>query len=354
MKKTIPKKVRQFIDNNVYEESLKRIEHIYNTFDTLVVLFSGGKDSLVTLHLVKEVLNAHGINRVNVVFRDEELIPDEVINFVNIYRKKDWVRMLYFAVPLESQIHILGETKTYIQWDENRKHIRPKPNHAITSKDIFNQYKMDSYTASFYKGKIALINGIRAAESITRYGACMSKVNENYINNTASNIGNVRLCKPIFDWQENDVFKYLYDKGMKYCSIYDKQMWNQEQLRVATPLVSENARRFYKLKTLDPILYQQIIDIFPDTQLQDKYWNQMDGDKLKNKYSKNLHTVLDYIKDHIRDGKQKSKAIKQFKKAVVMHRNDPNGYPIEHIFTYFRTGAYKRNLYVKSTWINNE
>jgi predicted phosphoadenosine phosphosulfate sulfurtransferase len=350
MKKTIPKKVRQFIDNDVYTESLKRIEHIYNTFDTLVVLFSGGKDSLVTLHLVKEVLNKHGVNRVNVVFRDEEIIPNTVIDFVNEYRKKEWIDMNYFAVPLMSQIHILGETKNYIQWDASRQHVRKIPDHAIKSDKVYNQYKMDAYTASFYKGKIALVNGIRAAESITRYGACMSKVNENYINNTASNIGSVRLCKPIFDWQENDVFKYLHDHQIKYCTIYDRQMWNQEQLRVATPLVSENAKRFYKLKTLDPVLYEQILDIFPKANLQDRYWNQIDMNIIKNKYGKTLHTVLDYIKDYIKDPKQRNKAIKQFKKAVVMHRNDPDGYPIDHVLTYFRTGAYKRNLYVKDTW----
>ena len=45
---------------------------------------------------------------VNVVFRDEELIPDEVIDFVNKYRQEPWVQMLWFAVPLASTKYVMG------------------------------------------------------------------------------------------------------------------------------------------------------------------------------------------------------------------------------------------------------
>ena len=48
------KKIKKYIDANVYEEAKLRIAHIFDTFDTIVVLFSGGKDSLATMHLVKE------------------------------------------------------------------------------------------------------------------------------------------------------------------------------------------------------------------------------------------------------------------------------------------------------------
>ena len=45
-------------------------------------MFSGGKDSLVVLHLVHEVAKERNIKKpIDVVCRDEELIPDEVINF---------------------------------------------------------------------------------------------------------------------------------------------------------------------------------------------------------------------------------------------------------------------------------
>ncbi len=344
----VAKKIRVYIDTDVYDEAIARINHVYDTFDTIVVMFSGGKDSLAALHLCKEVANARGIKKVNVVFRDEELIPNSVIDFVNKYREMDWVEMLYFAVPLHSQKYVLGRTESYVQWDKKRKHIRPLPEHAITTKDddptIYTQDTMDMFTASFYKGKIAFVNGIRASESLMRYAACMNKINENYINSVKANVPNVKFCKVVFDWEENDVFKYFMEKEIEYCKIYDWQMWNGDQFRVATPIHQEAAKRFNKLATLDPVLYEQTIDIFPEMVMQGLYYKEFNRQGIKDKYSKDMQSVLAYIKDYITDAKQKHEAYKMFKKTVVANRNDPAAYPIEHILNYFMTGAYKRDL----------
>lgn len=52
---------------------------------------------------------------------------------------------------------------------------------------------------------MAFLTGIRADESLIRYRASVNKLNENYIN--ATECKRVSLCKPIYDWRENDVFK---------------------------------------------------------------------------------------------------------------------------------------------------
>jgi predicted phosphoadenosine phosphosulfate sulfurtransferase len=347
-RKKITKKVRTYIDTNVLDEATKRINHIFNIFDTIVVMFSGGKDSLAVLHLVKEIAKERGQNKVNVVFRDEELIPNVVIDFVDKYYHMDWVDMKYFAVPLYSQKYILGRTETYVQWDKTRKHVRDIPKYAITTPKndgrIFTQDTMDDYTASFYTGKIAFINGIRSSESLIRFASCMNKLNENYINETKSKIGNVRFCKPIYDWEENDVFKYFWEQDIEYCNIYDRQMWNGDQFRVATPIHQEAAKKFDKLKTLDPMLYSQIIDIFPEMIIQERYYKEFNRDTVKEEYGKDMQSVLRYIKNYITDPKQKHEAYKMFKKTVVANRNDPHAYPIHHVLTYFVTGAYKRDL----------
>ena len=40
---------REYTDQNVYKAALDRIRHLYDTFDEVVVSFSGGKDSTATL-----------------------------------------------------------------------------------------------------------------------------------------------------------------------------------------------------------------------------------------------------------------------------------------------------------------
>lgn len=337
---------KKYIDQDVHEAAIERINHIYDTFDTIAVMFSGGKDSLAVLHLVKQVAESRGHKKVNVVFRDEELIPNSVIEFVDKYRKMDWVDMLYFAVPLKSQKFVLGVTEGYIQWDKNRKHVRPIPEHAITfdNDTVYDQYSMDALTASYYTGKIAFITGVRAAESLVRFRASVNKLNENYINAPTENIGNVKMCKPLYDWEENDIFKYFYDNEIEYCQIYDHQLWNGDPMRVATPIHQEAAKNFHRQRTLDPVLYSQVIDIFPDMLVQERYWKELDRASVKEKYAESMDTIFQWIQENITETKQKKLAYAKFKEVYGLHKNYPKAYPLKHIFNYFEGGSFKRTI----------
>ena len=176
----------RYLDENVYTTAKKRINHALDLFDSVCVAFSGGKDSLVTLHLVEEVYVENGINRpVSVFFRDEELIPSDVIKFVQSYESQPTrFNFFYYAVQLESEKYVLGKKERYIQWDENRKWIRQKPETAITEikgypkNHVFSQYDMDEAVARNFKGKVGIFNGIRADESLIRYKSFKSSFSE--------------------------------------------------------------------------------------------------------------------------------------------------------------------------------
>lgn len=341
-------RIKKYIDSDVYTEAKKRINHIIDIFDSVVVMFSGGKDSLAVLHLVKECFDERGIKKpVNVIFRDEELIPDSVISFVNEYRQKDWIDMKWFCVPLRSTKYILGVCYDYVQWGRNRELTRDVPEFAITldanDDREFDQYSMDLFCSKFYKGKVAFITGIRASESLMRFKASLNKYNENYIN-AVDTTDKVKLCKPLYDWEEDDIFRYFYENGIKYCPIYDHQMWNKMSMRVSTPIHAEQAKRFDKLRASAPELYQRVVKVFPEMLAQERYYSEYDRSKIIEKYSSSFEGVRAWIEDNITDEKQYQLALKRLKQCQVAYRTKPFNYPPEYVLKQFISGAFKRNI----------
>ncbi|ALY09533.1 PAPs reductase [Arthrobacter phage Salgado] len=342
---------KQFIANDVYSEAKKRIHHIYDISDEVVVSFSGGKDSLVVLHLVKEVAQERGLEKVKVSFYDEELIPDTVINFVDHYRQQPWVDMQWWAVPMKSEKFILGDVRNYVQWDPNRPHVRPIPEHAITAEDLklppktmVPQYMMEQLITKGIPGKVAILNGIRASESMTRLRASINKLNENYINK--GKFPNVVFCKPIFDWSEDDVFKYFYDNGISYCPLYDAQAIVGGGLRVSTPLHSQSAKRIGNWRELDPDFYDRIMDVFPEMEVQERYYREYDQEGLADEYGESFLTVRRYIDKYIDDPIQNRLAHSKLE-LVMTSSKDPrkkDAYPPRYVIKQFITGGYKRGI----------
>lgn len=345
-------------DRNVYEAALDRIDRVYNSHDEVWISYSGGKDSLVCLKLMEEYLDQQGwSDKINVIFRDEEVIANAIRDFVLSQVDNPRYNFVYLATPLQSEIYILGEKRKYIQWDEKRKGnwIVPKPKIAKKMKGVMKQEEFEKYFFKDKRKRIALCMGIRAQESLLRFqGITASTIP--YLTKS-SLVKNVAMFKPIYDWSEKDVFKYFYDKNIEYCSVYDSQVFNKDPLRVASAIHAEAAKHLHKLKTNDPLLYNQIMDVFPEVDVQARYYKSMmkgNTDKIAWEYKEKAGdawgAIYLYIKENITDQYQYNQAMEKVvrcKRYRQKHSNpaDPlAGFPALYVFGKILGGGYKRSI----------
>lgn len=338
---------KQKIGIDVYTAAKQRIHHIYDTHDTPIVLFSGGKDSQVLAHLTWEVAQERGLKFVNCVFRHDEFTLNNIIELVRHYSSLPWVRMHHILIPEESMRYVFDRPIPYKQWDyHNRETMRPIPDYAILpNQQIWNNkwwaHEVEEFQCQFFKGKVAQMNGIRASESRFRWRGSVNKLIENYINKPLGYKAST-LCKPMFDWEERDVLKYLYDHKLPYARCYDWQLYAKMELRTSPFLHPEKIRHLKKLRQIDPDFYNQLLKIFPDQSNHDRYADERNNAGIQEKYGKDWAGIHKYIMEHYTEGDDRNLALQrlvQIGKLSESERNKGmNNYPYDYVLKYFVRG----------------
>jgi hypothetical protein len=162
----------------------------------------------------------------------------------------------------------------------------------------------------------------------------------------------------MYDWEENDIFLYFCKNKVRYCGIYDEQMLNSEPLRVSTPLHAESSRNFHKIRTRDPIFYQQLVDLFPEMLVQERYSREYIRNNANRvdlgKYSRDAKGMCAFIDDVVKDPAQnklaREKALAAISARVTRLRAQPGseknlgGYPLMYIMEKILSGSYKRYI----------
>ena len=283
---------RLFLDVDCLTAARERIRHVYDTFDTVCVQFSGGKDSTAILYLAKEIHEERGLGPVKVIFRDEEMVSPTVIEFVEKVRQYDWVDMEWYCLPMGQEVWTLGKREYCMLWSPMRRGqgrlIREIPKWAITAENFgLDPTKpipesVDYYTMQGKKGKVAFLTGVRANESMIRYRSCVQKLHENYINIPFRMKKSIplRFAKVIYDWTTDDVLKFISEEhDAEYCEYYDLAALTGSNTRVGIPLHAVAVRRLGDVVATEPAFYDRLSDCFPQIDAQRRWWAEYDIEK---------------------------------------------------------------------------
>lgn len=353
-------KIKHYIPQNVYQAAKNRIRDAINQSDNQAVLCSGGKDSVCVLHLLREVYNEMNINKkINVIFMDEEVINQSVIDYIT-QLKNDTAHynFYWFNIPITCDIYNTGKTREYIQNDPTRRHVREPPSDSITLQKlnipegtILTRYQLAEIQAGLFHGKVCLFKGIRTTESLFRltqvirrkHSPSIGKHHKKYFESV-----------PIYDWTEKDVFLYYYKNNINYNPIYDHEMYSQVPLRVSTPLHAYNTKTYNNLRKLDPQLYDRIVEVFPDMNHADRYKdiNTESKKDFINQYPHTIKGLMWYIDDCYNDPeynlKVKRKVLWAYKRREQNKKKSGSdvfgGYPLYSLFRLVQRGATMRNI----------
>tara|TARA_B100000902_G_scaffold154129_3_gene150622 strand:- start:9117 stop:10292 length:1176 start_codon:yes stop_codon:yes gene_type:complete len=340
----MPRK-RMFLDINCVEAARQRIRHVYDRFDSVAVQFSGGKDSTACLYLAKEVHEERGLGPVKVIFRDEEMISPAIEEYVTEVSNYDWVDMEWYCLPQGQELWVLGRREYVLLWSKMRESedrlFRPFPKNAIRAEHFGldpNECipkRIDEYTMQGKKGLTAFITGVRANESMIRYRTVVQKLHENYINRPfgLSKAIPMRFAKVIYDWQSDDVLKFITEEhNADYCKYYDYAAMSGANQRVGIPLHAVAARRLTDVIRTEPEFYDELYRCFPEIEAQLQLWSEFDIETLIDVYASNgWDGVKECIDDNMLTPGFHRMAMMYTHEYKKRHAKDPYGYPREHL-----------------------
>ena len=344
----VKKRAKRYLELDVLTAAKERIRYLRTKFDTLVVAFSGGKDSWALLSLLEAVNAEDGITTpITVAFRDEEVINTTVVEFVKKVAESGRYDFLWFAYPMNVGMNIMGKYMPFVSWDTNRKWHREPPPYAIRSLGVdtaaMDEFQVHNSESAYYNavGNTCVLMGIRAAESLKRFMGLTSKEKDNWI--SGDGMGSPATASPLYDWEEQDIFKWFYDANLDYCPVYNGQMWVNTTLRVSSSLHDRSLEQLVKLKEAEPEYWAQLISVLPELETQVRYSSEIDWWASIRSYPHTWEGLRQYIEENL-DPDFKVMANAYVDQAVSLRsrlgRKPLGGVPMRGIFDDIVRGKY--------------
>jgi predicted phosphoadenosine phosphosulfate sulfurtransferase len=276
---------KHYLDINVYDAACKRIDFIFNNFESIYVSFSGGKDSGVMLNLVIDYMRKNNVNRkIGVLFMDLEAFYKGTIDFIEkmIFDNLDLIEPYWVCLPMLTTNSVSMFEPYWIFWEESKrsKWVREMPIYNfIINKfnnpfdfykpnmtfEEFIEYFGDWYSSAHGNKKTACLVGIRTDESLNRFRAIARNDKGFYDNKIYSTVISDKTVNfyPIYDWHVNDIWTYNGKFHKPYNRIYDlfyKAGVPLHKMRICEPYGDEQKAGLNMFKVIEPDTWVKVVD----------------------------------------------------------------------------------------------
>jgi len=262
---------KQYLTENVFNAAVHRIEWIFDTFKSVCISFSGGKDSTVLFHMVAEIARRRK-RRVSVLFIDWEAQYQYTIKHVQNMKElySDITdNFFWVALPLTTVNGVSQYQPEWICWEHGVSWVRSPPEGAITDETFFPfyQYAMtfEEFIPAFsqwFTSKTqptVILTGVRADESLNRFMGLTSRRKLRYADDkpwtTASPEGFYYTAYPLYDWKARDIWIYNGKHKAAYNPLYDL-MYRAgvpvKAMRVCEPFGPEQRQGLWLYHILEP------------------------------------------------------------------------------------------------------
>lgn len=203
----------------------ERMRRIFDTFDTVVVSISGGKDSTVLFEAAR--LEALRRDRDIVgFFLDQEAEYGATIKHVREQLHRPGVKPAWFQVPIRMTNATSYEADMLHAWEPGADWIRHKEPDSIHeapgAPDRF--YEFFPWFERSFDDKTCFLVGLRAEEALNRYRAVTKHPGIDDV--MWSSMGKREGLKlyPLYDFTFEDIWTYIGRNELPYNKVYD-WMW---------------------------------------------------------------------------------------------------------------------------------